>query len=373
MALFSECTDRYAQKLLDTADIVRDAILRKSTRSYAVNSFRSIDFPLTAKVRFAPVTARAQLASNPRKLFLRAMLFLLSCSAVAGECSLPIILVNTADRDFKIQASLEATDLSVEVDGRRVQIRSLSPDNRPRRIVVMIDSSGSMEASLQKRGWGVGLATADYAVDVVPASATVALVTFSDKLQRESSGFENPKVVGTRVVDLKRTEPHRMTRLFDSIHQVLTDFTELQSGDAIYLVTDGGDNKSVISPGKLRQELIVRGIRVFLFLVSSLNVFHTAEELDGASEIQRLAEFTGGDIVPISAAAIAGADRAQLEKLAPHIVSEVESVYRMELGISAPGKPAHVKVSFTDRKRARNGHIAYSHEIAPCLPSGAVN
>ena len=27
MALFSECTDRYAQKLLDTADIVREAIL----------------------------------------------------------------------------------------------------------------------------------------------------------------------------------------------------------------------------------------------------------------------------------------------------------------------------------------------------------
>jgi hypothetical protein len=25
MALFSECTDRYAQKMLDTADIVRDA------------------------------------------------------------------------------------------------------------------------------------------------------------------------------------------------------------------------------------------------------------------------------------------------------------------------------------------------------------
>jgi hypothetical protein len=29
MALFSECTDRYAQKLLDTADIVRDAMLRR--------------------------------------------------------------------------------------------------------------------------------------------------------------------------------------------------------------------------------------------------------------------------------------------------------------------------------------------------------
>jgi hypothetical protein len=31
MALFSECTDRYAQKLLDTADIVREAMLHQLT------------------------------------------------------------------------------------------------------------------------------------------------------------------------------------------------------------------------------------------------------------------------------------------------------------------------------------------------------
>ena len=29
MALFSECTDRYAQNMLDTADIVREAIFRQ--------------------------------------------------------------------------------------------------------------------------------------------------------------------------------------------------------------------------------------------------------------------------------------------------------------------------------------------------------
>ena len=29
MALFSECTDRYAQKMLDTADIVREAMLQQ--------------------------------------------------------------------------------------------------------------------------------------------------------------------------------------------------------------------------------------------------------------------------------------------------------------------------------------------------------
>ena len=31
MALFSECTDRYAQKLLDTADIVREAMFHQTT------------------------------------------------------------------------------------------------------------------------------------------------------------------------------------------------------------------------------------------------------------------------------------------------------------------------------------------------------
>jgi hypothetical protein len=32
MALFSECTERYAQNMLDTADIVREAIFRQLTR-----------------------------------------------------------------------------------------------------------------------------------------------------------------------------------------------------------------------------------------------------------------------------------------------------------------------------------------------------
>ena len=35
MALFSECTDSYAQKLLDTADIVREALFSECTDSYA--------------------------------------------------------------------------------------------------------------------------------------------------------------------------------------------------------------------------------------------------------------------------------------------------------------------------------------------------
>src|SRR5262245_31060059 len=75
------------------------------------------------------------------------------------------------------------------------------------------------------------------------------------------SDFENRDSVAAKVSDLKRREPLGRTLLFDSIHQVLNDFAKLESGDAIYLVTDGGDNQSKTSLARLRHELINRGIR----------------------------------------------------------------------------------------------------------------
>ncbi len=42
MALFSECTDRYAQKLLDTADIVREAMFQQLTWRVSVSGLPTI-------------------------------------------------------------------------------------------------------------------------------------------------------------------------------------------------------------------------------------------------------------------------------------------------------------------------------------------
>ena len=52
MALFSECTDRYAQKLLDTADIVREAMFRQEA-SFSVRQHES-HFQLTFDRRVLP-------------------------------------------------------------------------------------------------------------------------------------------------------------------------------------------------------------------------------------------------------------------------------------------------------------------------------
>jgi len=296
---------------------------------------------------------------------LRASLLLACSFAVAGDCSPPSILLNALDSNFKIERDLRAEDIKVEVDRKQAQILSLSLDTHPRRIVVMVDSSGSMEASPQKSGWGITLPAAAYAVDVLPASASPALVTFSDKLRRESSDFENRKLVGARVLNLAKRHPEGPTSLFDSIDQVLVEFQELHFGDAIYLVTDGLDNKSRISLPKLEKELISRGVRVFVFLVVREGS-RTEEEMSG-TQMDGFAESTGGEIVRISSAEIAGNERAQLDRLAPQIVGQVEGVYHLELGLSEVEKAARVNVAFADRDRRKNTHsIAYSHQIAPC-------
>ena len=46
MALFSECTDRYAQKMLDTADIVRDAMLQQLPHGPSRNRDGKVTLPL---------------------------------------------------------------------------------------------------------------------------------------------------------------------------------------------------------------------------------------------------------------------------------------------------------------------------------------
>jgi VWA domain containing CoxE-like protein len=303
-----------------------------------------------------------------RPLFFLVPPFLLACLAVAGDCAPPTILVTAVDGNFRVEPNLQANDLLVEVQRKQVQVLSVSHDSHPRRIVLMVDSSGSMEASQQRSGWGITLPAAAYAVDVVPASASAALVTFSHKPQRESSSFEDRKAVGARVLDLKRRQPQGGTKLFDSIHQVLNDFTELGIGDAIYLVTDAGENKSKTSLAQIRQELISRGIRIFIFLVQR-NEKQSEEEIRGGPQMEDLAEFTGGEVVRISLTEIAGSNRAQLNKLAARIVDQVENVDLLQLGVPAVESATRVRVSFVDRNRGGSSNIAYSHQIAPCSPT----
>jgi hypothetical protein len=296
-------------------------------------------------------------------VYVIASVLVFPCSAADSDCSAPAVLLNAFDKKLNLERDLRAEDLKVEADGKQVPILSFSFDTHARHIVLMVDSSGSVTPP-QQTGWGLGIPAAAFAAYVLPASASAQLVTFSDELRRESSDFENRKTVQERVFALAKRQPKGRTSLFDSVHQAVAEFKELRFGDAIYVVTDGGDNKSRLSGKKVMEELVSRGIRAFVFLIQGHPAL-TEEEQSGASDMYGFAESTGGAVVRITSDDPTG--REQLDNLAPQIMAQVQGVYRLELGISEVKKQYRVKVEFVDRDRKHNTrNFVYSQQIAPC-------
>jgi hypothetical protein len=290
-------------------------------------------------------------------------ILLLICSPVWGlDCSNASVWLNVVEKTSTVERDIQAQDLHVEIDGKPTKVISVSLDQRPRRIVLMVDTSGSM-----RREWGITVATASFAADVIPSSATAALFIFDVKSAMESDGFESHQEIQRRVLELAKREPKGFTALWNSIDQVLSRFADLQSGDAIYLVTDGEDNRGMTPFSALQQHLLARGIRVFLFLVQT-SAFDIEKQRHD-SLILGIAESSGGYVVPITWERIGENERRLLLRLAPQIVDQAEAVYRVQIELpKRVAEKGQVKIAFADSsRRARIRYIGYSHYVVPCV------
>jgi tetratricopeptide (TPR) repeat protein len=288
------------------------------------------------------------------------------------DCLRRTISLNVLDANSRPGWDLQPADLQVEIGHKAARIVSLSLDKLPRRIVLMVDSSGSMGTSRRNSGWGVTLPVATFAVDVVPSSASVAFVTFADKAVRESKGFENREEVRKEVLALAKQHPSGHTALFDSMDQVLNVFGEPQFGDAIYLVTDGEDNRSTTLRSRLRENLISRGVRVFVFFVPQEGSVFEDDKREIRSLIEGLAEATGGDFVQIPRHRMRVDEQPVLAKIASQIANQVETVYRLGLNLGEePQKEDRINVRFVDQRRRRTLTIAYPRQLPPCIRAAA--
>ena len=303
----------------------------------------------------------------PKSRLLATILLLAVPFGFGGNCPNPMVLLNSVGRDLTVRRDILAEDLKVAVDGTQTKVRSVSLSSGPRRIVLMVDMSGSMNPSPQRSGWGIALRTAAFAYASIPPDASVALVTFGDKVQGVSEGFLDRAKVGIRMLDLAKLEPTGRTALFDSIDQALSLLQVPQLGDAIYLVTDGGDNRSQVSIRKLKEKLAVHGVRVFVFLVPIEGVM-TVEEGEGQSQMGELAEYTGGYVIRAPWHEIGTNDEAWLTRVATRIRSQLQEMYQIELDIpSVEGSKGRVKVGSAGRK-LDNNTLAYPRQLVPCTP-----
>src|SRR5664279_5408884 len=235
--------------------------------------------------------------------------------------SIPVTFIEKA----KNASPLRPQDLQISVKGTPASILSVTQDKHFPQVILLVDTSGSMGPPRGGHGWGIGLLVARFAADAIPQDASVALGTFGEHLQ--VSEFQNRTSIVEQVLALRKIEPKGKTALYNALSSTSSLFKRPQFGDSIYLVTDGGDNHSSVDLRQLEDDLIARGVRVFVFLVSANTLYHTPEEREGPDNMADLARTTGGILISLQWSE-EWFTKPEAASLAKSIRDQVESPYR---------------------------------------------
>ena len=304
-----------------------------------------------------------------------ALALLLSCcvspaqigdSAFPGETKDPCtkVTIPISVASSKPGTPFQASDLIAELAGNTLHAVSLSASQVEPRIVLLVDTSGSMapdldDRKLGTRAWGHGLEASVFAFRALPENAKVAFGTFASHLH--IAPFGNLSAAQQQLSDLAKVTPRGETDLFGSLHIVAQAFGTPQFGDAIYVVTDGGDNRAKVSARAVSKELAFFSVRVYVFFITHQK-FVTPDEKEGLDNIQLLAENTGGQIVqmPWSEDWLA---TTQAENYAALIRQYVRAPYRLELLLDRPlSKPGKLKITSSQPTL----HLIYPKLLVPC-------
>jgi Ca-activated chloride channel family protein len=225
---------------------------------------------------------------------------LLATSAQSTQQDDDVVRVNTdlvvlnltvTDKSGKYVEGLRISDFKVYEDGKEVDaklIASFSLQESPYASVVLLDSSGSMEARLS-----LARSAAIRFLDGLRDEDVAAVYRFDSKVERvqEFSGGRDlaPMAFGIRA--------RGMTTLNDAIVEaakVLVDRPEKRK--AIVVLSDGMDTFSKASSNKAVESALAVGASIYAVDMSALEIGGTSSR-QSAMSLKSFAEKTGGRFV----------------------------------------------------------------------------
>jgi len=283
--------------------------------------------------------------------------------------------------------NISVNDLEAKAHGKPVKILSITPDPRAHRLVLVMDASGSMGAS--NRGetplWKLELSLARHFFETNQERFPIALVIFNEHGNEVIDFMKGNSAVGEKLSriaedrDYIKAHVNGRTALRDAILQGVQLLNHPNSADAVYILTDGGDNLSRQSPSEFSRRLAVSSVRVFaILLYQSLgNRNRTTEEANGPAELAEITQKSGGEI--LTAAEWQG-NRVALSANAEARVKSEETLYRLYQAIVRDSLlevelPAtliknerwELKLSSAARQRWKKAQITFPDTLISCL------
>jgi len=266
--------------------------------------------------------------------------------------SIPVAVVRNDDG-----RELRPAQLQITVEGTNATVLSFERANIAPRVALLLDTSSSM-ARFSGAAWENEWSVAELVLDALPQHSQVAVVTFGEDVR--VSGFDSKQAAGQTLVQTSAMKAHGRTPLYSAVEQSLRLFAAPQFGDAIFIVSDAGDNVGTAKRKALSSELVSRGIRCFVILLRLHNEALTPEERQGGPNLADIAKSSGGTIWALAPKWPSGQERSDF---VARLQGQIGMPYRLDVSLAAsPAKPAKLKIA-----SALNGlELAYPQQIETC-------
>jgi Mg-chelatase subunit ChlD len=211
------------------------------------------------------------------------------------------LLVNVLDQNGNAVRDLTKDSFRAKVNGRPATVVEAHYSFEPRRIVVLLDMSGSMAGETEKnKKWKIAREALEDLIAESPADEKVALLTFSSQVHDvfDFSQSRSSMAAWLKEEPRRRAEIKGRTALYDAVLAATKLLEPTRAGDAIYIITDGGDNSSHISETAARKLLLQSRIRLFVFLLAEKLPMEL--ERAGKDSVMEIAHATGGFVFGVA-------------------------------------------------------------------------
>jgi hypothetical protein len=218
------------------------------------------------------------------------------------------VLVNVIDAHGNAIRDLTKENFHVRVNGKPVVVLDARYSLAPRRIVLLLDMSVSMTVDTESGQWRIAREAADDLLAETPAEVPIAMLTFSRKVGDVFDFSQGRAAIAKWLREgpgqRSKLQGLRGTALFDAILEGLKLLQPVQPGDAVYAITDGGDNASHALADQTKLALLQSDVRLFAFLFAG-DESVSVEQENRLFFLSMVAD-TGGFVIPVSPPAVGG-------------------------------------------------------------------
>ena len=184
------------------------------------------------------------------------------------------VIANVVDSHGNPVRNLTADNFAIFLNGKPAAVTTARYTLAPRRIVVLLDVSGSMVGQTNSGKWRIAEEAVRDLLSQTESNVPIAMLTFAGGIQN-TFDFSQDRTAILNWVRENADEPPRVrkrkTALFDGIIEALKLIGDAEPGDAIYAITDGGEDTSKVSARQAKSSLLRSGVRLFVLLFAGVH------------------------------------------------------------------------------------------------------